>query len=117
MKVDNSLFVSNQMRGQKDQSLKTNKAQLGDLKTQNDTSPSKTQGANHIETKRVDKIEISDKALQAHDNFDISKLSAKIVTDINQPTSAARINEIQSRVDAGKYNVDPNAIAKMILNI
>lgn len=117
MKIDNSSFANSQIRGIKDQASKVNKAQLGDFKTQVENNLSKSQGASHIEAKRVDKIEISDKALQKHDSFDVAKLSAKIIADVNQPTNASRISEIQSRVEAGKYNVDPNAIAKIILNI
>lgn len=68
---------------------------------------------------RVDKIEISSAAQPQNvsSSFDINRLKEKILADINNEASPAKINEISNKIESGSYSVSSDEIAKLILKI
>lgn len=73
------------------------------------------------ESKKYDTIQINKSTAmninEKGNSFDISKLKQKLMDETTEDLSKSRIEKIKSQIKNKTYSIDPDELAKIILNI
>lgn len=75
--------------------------------------PASTQAAGR--TKNFDEVTISSEQEVSQEQQFASALTSRVSLELRKPVSASRIEELQQKIDQGRYEVDVNAIADKIM--
>lgn len=76
--------------------------------------PASTQAAGRS-TKNFDEVTISSEQGASQEQQFAAALTSRVSLELRKPVSASRIEELQQKIDQGKYEVDVNAIADKIM--